>query len=1051
MKLALWGVLFVVVLGLLCASAVFAIEPEFLEDFSGDLSAWNLWHASTSYNIEIIETDGNPPPSLLLDDMLNNGCYAVSKRTFSYVGRSIEFSTDMKHGDAVFADQRYACLSLSKHNVHTEYGQFGGLSIRASSHPTPNVVYCNLLYEDNGTEIWEGSGALPIPNGDGWHNAKIKIRGDRKVEFYLDGQLLYTSTHEITSKYDGQAAVEIGVRRSLYDNVTVNEAYIPAIISGKATDSSTGEGISGATVSTGGYSTSTDSQGDYSLSVPEGTYTVTASADGYSSQTRENITVTAGATTTLDFSLEPIAATEFVLYLPMDEGSGSTIYDQSGNGNNGTIYGASWATGVSGSALEFDGVDDYAEVHENTNLDGFDDFSVSIWIKPTADLNSSTGRQDFYYKGPPVQWVTSLALNYDDVDGQLQFNLHDQDDWFSYASVRYETEFNAGQWYHIAVTYDGLSEVIMYVNGAPQGVDVGGDHGTISGLVVDNLYDLRLGARTDDKYYFNGAIDELRIYGRRLTGQEVLALYEEFAPSENQPPIAFFTYSPEISVVGEKITFDASSSTDPDGKIDSYEWDWDNDGLYDKSTKKETASHFWNAEGTYPVGLRVTDRDGAQGVTSEQITIVSSVSILEKYAPVLYFHSEEQFYPWGIESMLNKAELWIETEIIKIAPTRTKVCDSVSPDDLHDFQSDPKPKDPSEDPYYYYLNLKGYTPYINIPTEQDWEGDSFKIYGRYYDPDDRSDKIVLQYWFFYPFNVWDNGTLIDWNQHEGDWEMMQIILDRATKTPIQGKNKMALHTSVHNSGNSYEWSAIQLLEGTSHPKIFVAKGSHGGWHEACPEGFGVIDYLPKEIKHFLKSYGLFKDLTSETGRVLYYQNLAPPTGESYPYLLEDISHEPSWIMWKGWWGDREPQFFPIGTKGSQGPPSPGTQGKKWEDPIKWSNGLTSWTVGNQAVESMGTRTSESSTSILFQNYPNPFNPETTIEYSLAEGCDATLKIYNMAGKLIKTLVDDRQTAGNYSVIWYGDTDTGGEVASGVYFCQINAGDFVSTKKMVVLK
>jgi len=88
---------------------------------------------------------------------------------------------------------------------------------------------------------------------------------------------------------------------------------------------------------------------------------------------------------------------------------------------------------------------------------------------------------------------------------------------------------------------------------------------------------------------------------------------------------------------------------------------------------------------------------------------------------------------------------------------------------------------------------------------------------------------------------------------------------------------------------------------------------------------------------------------------------------------------------------------------------------------------------------------------LSQNYPNPFNPTTTIEYSIAEDSHVTLKIYNLSGQLVKTLVYEYQTPGHYAITWYGDNDTGQEVASGVYFYHFKAGDFVSTKKMVVLK
>ncbi len=88
---------------------------------------------------------------------------------------------------------------------------------------------------------------------------------------------------------------------------------------------------------------------------------------------------------------------------------------------------------------------------------------------------------------------------------------------------------------------------------------------------------------------------------------------------------------------------------------------------------------------------------------------------------------------------------------------------------------------------------------------------------------------------------------------------------------------------------------------------------------------------------------------------------------------------------------------------------------------------------------------------LSQNYPNPFNPETTIEYDIPEDCQVILKIYNLAGQLVKTLIDEFQSSGHYIITWHGETDGGQEIASGVYFYQIRAGDSVSIKKMVVLK
>jgi hypothetical protein len=90
---------------------------------------------------------------------------------------------------------------------------------------------------------------------------------------------------------------------------------------------------------------------------------------------------------------------------------------------------------------------------------------------------------------------------------------------------------------------------------------------------------------------------------------------------------------------------------------------------------------------------------------------------------------------------------------------------------------------------------------------------------------------------------------------------------------------------------------------------------------------------------------------------------------------------------------------------------------------------------------------------LGDNYPNPFNPTTTIGYSIAEPGRVTLKIYDAAGRLIRTLVDENQEpqAGGFEEVWNGLNEQGQRVASGVYFYQLKATDFSQTKKMVLLK
>ena len=93
---------------------------------------------------------------------------------------------------------------------------------------------------------------------------------------------------------------------------------------------------------------------------------------------------------------------------------------------------------------------------------------------------------------------------------------------------------------------------------------------------------------------------------------------------------------------------------------------------------------------------------------------------------------------------------------------------------------------------------------------------------------------------------------------------------------------------------------------------------------------------------------------------------------------------------------------------------------------------------------------------LLRNYPNPFNPETWIPYRLAEDADVSLTIYDVNGELVRTIDVGHQIAAVYAsrskaIYWDGRNRLGEQVASGVYFYSLRAGDFSATRKMVILK
>ncbi|MCX6165889.1 MAG: T9SS type A sorting domain-containing protein, partial [Ignavibacteriae bacterium] len=83
---------------------------------------------------------------------------------------------------------------------------------------------------------------------------------------------------------------------------------------------------------------------------------------------------------------------------------------------------------------------------------------------------------------------------------------------------------------------------------------------------------------------------------------------------------------------------------------------------------------------------------------------------------------------------------------------------------------------------------------------------------------------------------------------------------------------------------------------------------------------------------------------------------------------------------------------------------------------------------------------------ISQNYPNPFNPVTKIDFDLPNDCNVSIKLYDITGREIKTLLNERKNAGYYTIDF-----TANNIASGVYFYRIVAGSYSEIKKMVLIK
>lgn len=205
--------------------------------------------------------------------------------------------------------------------------------------------------------------------------------------------------------------------------------------------------------------------------------------------------------------------------------------DASGYDNNGTIYGATPTTdrfGNPNSAYSFDGVDDYIAIpNDATQQITTNQITVSAWIKLNADVGNTQARTICKQALVPhndLAWGLEIfGAGYGGSTGN-QINFHDSNGstWYNCLS---STHLNPFQLYHVAVT-DNAGLITVYIDGRE-------DYSSSSGFGIPSSIDapIHIGVTNPpNRYFFNGTIDDIRIYDRALSGSEIHQLYVIPAP-----------------------------------------------------------------------------------------------------------------------------------------------------------------------------------------------------------------------------------------------------------------------------------------------------------------------------------------------------------------------------------------------------------------------------------------------------------------------------------------------------------------------------------------
>jgi hypothetical protein len=193
-----------------------------------------------------------------------------------------------------------------------------------------------------------------------------------------------------------------------------------------------------------------------------------------------------------------------------DEGSGTTAYESSGNGNNGTIYGASWVAGKYGEALSFSGShDSYVNVFSMPTLN---QLSVECWAKISGIIPPPLDWQPIIHgANPTASALSSYEIFFNPAINYLLVSLGGTSNPILQVPYTFQTEV----WYFVTLTYDG-SIAKVYINGILfQSWNTTGSITNQNGLTI----------ATDGAYCFNGTVDEVRTYNRALSPSEISSSY----------------------------------------------------------------------------------------------------------------------------------------------------------------------------------------------------------------------------------------------------------------------------------------------------------------------------------------------------------------------------------------------------------------------------------------------------------------------------------------------------------------------------------------------
>lgn len=297
-----------------------------------------------------------------------------------------------------------------------------------------------------------------------------------------------------------------------------------------------------------------------------------------------------------------------------DEGTGTTVADSSGNGNHGTVNATSWTPGRFGQALAFNGTSSWVTVNDSNSLDLTSGMTLEAWVFPTR----------FGAWNTVVMKERSGGLAYAlGVDGS---GLPDAYIWVNnqFNSVLGSMPLALNTWAHLAISFDA-SVLRLYVNGSQVASR------NVSGSLPVTGNPLRIGGNSVWSEWFNGSIDEVRIYNRPLSQSEIQADMNRSIgnlPADTTAPTVSMTAPAAGSTLSGTVTVSASASDNV--AVAGVQFLLNGANLGSEVTGPGPYAVSWNtagvANGTYTLAARARDASGNAATSSSRSVTVSNVA-----------------------------------------------------------------------------------------------------------------------------------------------------------------------------------------------------------------------------------------------------------------------------------------------------------------------------------------------------------------------------------------------------------------------------------------